>query len=91
MYSFLVESRVLPEKDYQFFDYKGNKPGTIEYRGKPVEIKKGTRFGVRPSTNGKSIRLIFPKEPTRVFTISLDVAKQLAKGLKSRATNAVTL
>lgn len=82
MYSFLVESRILPEDKYQFFDYKGSKPVTVEFRGKPIEIKNGTRFGVRPSTNGKNIRLIFPSEPTKVITISMEIAKQLAKGLK---------
>lgn len=86
MYSFLIESRVLPEKDYQFFEYQGAKPVVIQFRGKPVEIAKGTRYGVRPSTNGKSIRLIFPKEPTRVFTIDLETAQKLAKGIKQKAS-----
>lgn len=86
MYSFLVESRVLPEQDYQFFEYQGAKPVAIQFRGKPLEITKGTRYGVRPSTNGKSIRLIFPKEPTRVFTIDLETAQKLAKGIKTKAS-----
>lgn len=81
MYSFLLETRVLPEHDYEFFDYKGKRAVTVMFRGKPISIQPGTRFGVRPSTNGKSIRLIFPKDPTRVITIDLPTAKKLSKDL----------
>lgn len=82
MYSFLLESRVLPADDYEFFTYNGRNKVEVSFRGKPIEISKGTRFGVRPSTNGKSIRLIFPDEATKVITIDLDTAKKLAKGVK---------
>lgn len=82
MYSFLLESRVLPAADYEFFTYTGRNKVEVSFRGKPIEISKGTRFGVRPSTNGKSIRLIFPDEATKVITIDLDTAKKLAKGVK---------
>ena len=88
MYSFLIETRVLPEKDYQFFEYNGPKPVTLNFRGNLVEVARGTRFGVRPSTNGKFIRLIFPKEPTKVYTIDLDTAKKLARGIKTKASTA---
>ncbi len=82
MYSFLLESRVLPDKDYEFFTYNSAKKVDVSFRGKPITISKGTRFGVRPSTNGKSIRLIFPDEATKVITIDLETAKKLAKGIK---------
>lgn len=82
MYAFLLESRILPDKDYEFFTYKGTKKVDVTFRGKIIPITKGTRFGVRPSTNGKSIRLIFPDEATKVITIDLNTAKKLAKGLK---------
>ena len=82
MYSFLLESRVLPDKDYEFFTYHRAKKVDVSLRGKPITISKGTRFGVRPSTNGKSIRLIFPDEATKVITIDLETAKKLAKGIK---------
>lgn len=82
MYSFLLESRILPEKDYEFFNYSGKRPVTVVFRGKEIEIKPGTRFGVRPSSNGKHIRLIFPNDPTRVITIDPATAAKLAKGLR---------
>lgn len=80
MYSFLLESRVLPEQSYDFFIYQGN-PVDVDFRGRIITIDKGTKFGVRPSSNGKQIRLIFPKDPTRVITIDMDTAKKLARGV----------
>jgi len=82
MYSYLVEALVKPETNYEFFTYSGKSPVEVSFRGKPYAIGKGVRFGVRKSTNGKSIRLIFPNEPTRVFTIDLPTAQKLAKGVK---------
>jgi hypothetical protein len=88
MYSFLVakttpvEALIKPESNYDFFVYKGARPVTLNFRGKDVDVKTGTRFGVRPSADGKNIRLIFPKEPTRVFTLTKDQARQLAKGVR---------
>lgn len=94
MYSFLMKPGVVdvnpightvaaikPEENYSFFTYKKNTPTTVEYRGTPYPIQKGTRFGVRPSSNGKFIRLIFKDEPNRVFTITLDQANKLAKSV----------
>ena len=81
MYAFLIESRPLSEDRYEFFTYQGKKPIQVEYRGAPISIEKGTRFGVRPSTNGKFIRLIFPDQPTRVLTIDHNTAKNLARGV----------
>jgi len=81
MYSFLI-ARIKPEEAYDFFTYKGKEPVTVEFRGKPIQIAKGTRFGVRPSSNGKHIRLIFPSDPNRVMTIDRAVAEKLAKGAK---------
>jgi hypothetical protein len=46
-----------------------------------VAINKGTKFGVRKSANGKNIRLIFPNDPNRVITLSMEQAQQLAKGV----------
>lgn len=82
MYSFLIQSLVKPETNYDFFSYSGAKPVEVSFRGKPIEIKKGMRFGVRKSSNGKMIRLIFPDDPTRVITIDLETAQRLAKGIK---------
>lgn len=80
MYSFLLESRVLPEQSYDFFIYQG-RPVDVDFRGRTITIDKGTKFGVRPSSNGKQIRLIFPKDPTRVITIDQETAKKLARGV----------
>lgn len=74
-------ARILPETDYDWFTFKGAKPVTVSFRGKDIEIKKGTKFGVRPSTNGKQIRLIFPEDKNRVLTIDLETAQRLAKGV----------
>ena len=92
MYSFLVlggcstdvtdvEARIKPSDDYDFFTYQG-KPLTIDSRGKRAEIKKGQRFGVRKSSNGKEIRMVLDDNVNRVFTLDLETAKQLAKGIK---------
>jgi hypothetical protein len=85
MYSYLLNARIKPESDYEFFTYNGAKPITVDFRGKPVTINKGQRFGVRPSSNGKHIRLVFPSDPTRVITIDLETAQSLAKGVKKEA------
>jgi hypothetical protein len=82
MYSYLLDARIKPESDYQFFTYNASKPVVVNFRGTSVVIEKGTRFGVRPSTNGKHIRMIRPNEPTRVITIDQETAERLAKGVK---------
>jgi len=94
MYSFLVTpgttdtssvphttAAIKGEENYEFFTFKGKQPVTLQYRGKPFVVEKGTRFGVRPSVNKKDIRLIFKGEPNRVFTLTMDQANQLAKGV----------
>jgi len=79
MYSYLLKAAVLPEESYDFYTFNGDKPVTVEFRGKPIIIHKGTRFGVRPSTSGKHIRMVFPSDPTRVITIDPETAKKLAQ------------
>lgn len=81
MYSFLIKSAVLPEAAYDYFTYDGSKPVEVDFRGRKISIDKGTRFGVRPSTNGRHIRLIFPSDPTRVITLDMKTATQLADGV----------
>jgi hypothetical protein len=75
------EARIKGEDEYEFFTFKAKEPVEIEFRGKPVTISKGTKFGVRPSSNGKNIRLIFPNDKTRVMTLSPEQAQKLAKGV----------
>lgn len=87
MYSFLInakrreEAAIRPESAYQWFIYKKGKPVDLDFRGRTVSVDKGQRFGVRKSSNGKNIRLIFPKDPTRVFTLSTEQAQRLARGV----------
>lgn len=88
MYSFLINTAALKElaaikgeEHYDFFTYKGKKPVEITRRGQTVEVKKGMKFGVRQSVNKKDIRLIFPGEPNKVFTLTLKQAQDLAKGV----------
>lgn len=81
MFAYLLKSKILPNEHYDWFTYQSAKPVSIDYRGTPVKVSKGTKFGVRPSTNGKFIRLVFPDQITKVFTIDLDTAKSLAKGV----------
>lgn len=85
MYSYLLRARIKSEDEYDFFTFDGKKPVTVNFRGHPVTITKGTRFGVRPSSNGKHIRLVFPNDPTRVITIDLPTAQELAKNVKREA------
>lgn len=80
MYSFLVAA-IKPASAYEFFTYKGKKPVTVMFRGKEVKIGNGTRFGVRPSSNGKHIRLVFENDPNRVITLTSEQAKELARGV----------
>ena len=84
MYSFLIVSRIKSGDEYEWYTYKGAKPISVDFRGKPVEISKGQRFGVRPSSNGKFIRLVMPDELTRVITIDLPTASRLANGIKGK-------
>lgn len=81
MYGYLVNAAPKGEEAYQFFTYRGQKPVALPFRGQTYQVMKGMRFGVRPSSNGKFIRLIFPENKNRVFTIDLPTAKSLAKGV----------
>jgi len=80
MYSCLV-ARIKGEDEYDFFTYKG-KPIDVPFRGITRTLEKGQRFGVRKSSNGKQIRLVFEGDLTRVMTIDLATAQKIAKGIK---------
>jgi hypothetical protein len=85
MYSFLVPVRgaVKPAENYSWFVFHGKQPIELSFRGQPVVIKKGTRFGVRPSVNKKDIRLVLPGQESKVITLTLDQAEALSKGVRS--------
>lgn len=80
MYSCLV-ARIKPEENYDWFTYKG-RALEIPFRGITRTLDKGQEFGVRRSSSGKQIRMIFKGDPTRVMTLDLDLAKKVAKGIK---------
>lgn len=86
MFSFLVSSAIKPAGNYQWFTYDGSKPVTVTFRGADVPIKKGQRFGVRPSVNKKDIRLVLENDINRVITITLDQAKALARNVKAEGS-----
>jgi hypothetical protein len=82
MYSFLLEAAPKGEEAYDWFVYKKGPTIALDFRGSPREITKGTKFGVRPSSNGKFVRLVFPGDVNRVITVPYEVAQKLAKGVK---------
>lgn len=89
MYSLLVAqtkivSAIKPKSDYDFFVYQG-KTINLPFRGKDVPLTKGQRFGVRKSASKKQIRLIMGDDLTRVFTLTLDDAKKIARGVQGGA------
>ena len=81
MYSCLV-ARIKDESEYDTFTYTG-KPIEIPFRGITRTLEKGQRFGVRKSSNGKQIRMIFEGDPTRVMTLDLPLAKRIARFVKA--------
>lgn len=85
MYScVIVRARIKPATDYDWFTYKGPMI-MIPYRGIEVPLSKGEVFGVRKSSNGKQIRLVMGDDVNRVFTITLDLAKQIAKNCRAQS------
>lgn len=81
MYAFLLEAAPKDESHYDFYTYNGKEPVGVVFRGQEYTVDRGTRFGVRPSSNGKHIRMIFPDNKNRVFTLDLPTAQKLAKGV----------
>lgn len=79
MYSCLV-AKVFGEEKYEFFKY-GGPPIEIPFRGITRTLEKGQRFGVRKSSNGKQIRMVFQGDPTRVMTLDLALAKKIARSI----------
>ena len=81
----------LPLQAYDWFMYTRREPYVLFYREDKggARITKGTIFGVRPSTDGKQIRLILKESvPNKVFTLSRDDAKRLARNcIRVKAKN----
>lgn len=80
MYSCVV-ARIKDETEYDWLTYTG-KPLEIPFRGVTRTLNKGQVFGVRKSSSGKQIRLVFDQDLTRVSTIDLKTAQRIAKYCK---------
>ncbi len=77
-----VEARIKGEDEYEWFTYTG--PSLpIPYRGDSEILERGQIFGVRPSSNGKHIRLVFQGEETKVFTLTPELARKIATHVRS--------
>ena len=88
MYSCLVTKTsvtalVKPASSYQWFTFTSKKPIELPYRGIEVPLTKGMKFGVRRSADKKKIRLVLGDEVNRVFTLSLDTAKAIARACEA--------
>lgn len=81
MYSCVVESRVKGDAEYDWLRYSG-KSMEIPFRGIARTLEPGQIIGVRPSSNGKQIRMVFQNDINRVMTIDLATAKKIAKSVK---------
>jgi hypothetical protein len=84
MYSFLMSPEVLtartrPAEAYDWFVYKARTPVVICAHTK---IQKGTKFGIcRDQQNAKKAHVVIQGHLGRVLTISIEVARALAKGV----------
>ena len=68
---------------YDWFTHNGPEMA-VEGKGRSTVFRKGTLYGVRPSGNGKFIRLITGIDgPTKVYTIDPETAQKLAKHCKA--------
>ena len=75
-----VKARILPPEDYVWHVYTGKEPLTLTTRSKhhTIVLEDGMKFGMRPSSSGKEVRLITEKfGPTIVFTLDTDERRKL--------------
>lgn len=76
------EARIKGDDEYNWFKYKGADIELPWRHGKTETLFKGEVFGVRWSSNGKSMRLIIKRlGTTRVFTIDQDLADTLRENI----------
>jgi hypothetical protein len=85
MYSFLmspeiVSAKVKPAESYDWFVYTNRSPVTINAN---LKIEKGAHFGVcRSDDDPRKVRLVLHGNLARVWTVSMEKARALAKGVK---------
>ncbi len=82
-----LEARIKGADEYQWLRHQGGKL-TLQTSKGPLVIDKNEVYGVRPSSNGKHIRLVQAEDHgiNKVMTITLDDAKKLAKTAKPTRT-----
>jgi hypothetical protein len=83
-----VKARILPPEDYVWHVYTGKDPLTLTTRSKhhTIVLEDGMKFGMRPSSSGKEVRLITEVLGKNiVFTIDIATRRKLI--LNSNAFN----
>ena len=80
MYSYLIKASSVPS-NYSWFTYRGEKPANVDYRGCPVQIKSGMRFGVCLSAKGNYMRLVLAEDPSKIMTVNEVTAELIADGV----------
>jgi hypothetical protein len=86
MYSFLMSPEILsartrPADAYDWFVYTNRSPVTINAN---LRIEKGMQFGVRRSEDDpRKVRLVIAGNLARVWTVNMEKAKALAKGVRN--------
>ena len=78
-----IVALIKPNENYQWYVWKGTDRPMESKHGIKHTLKKGERFGMRPSSNGKFIRLIFEElGTTKVFTLGEGESMELVKKSK---------
>lgn len=81
-------ARIKGDDEYTWLQYTG-KPLNLSFRGTPVTLREGDRFGVRYSSNKKDKRLVLDAPGfglTKVMTLTPDVEQRLYKSHTSAST-----
>lgn len=82
-----ITARILDVSDYLWHSYDSDQPMALTTRNghKTIQMNRGTRYGIRPSTSGSAIRMITEMYgPTIVFTLTMDEKRALlAKSVPS--------
>lgn len=75
-----IIARILEPSDYLWHAYDSDQPMSLTTRNghKTISMRKGTKYGIRPSTSGSAIRMITEMYgPTIVFTLTMDEKRAL--------------
>lgn len=86
------KARIKDEDEYHWLKYTG-KPLSLKFRGTPVPLGKGTRIGVRYSSNKKDKRLVIDAPGfglTKVFTLTPELEQRLAPNVVKASSPART-